>query len=64
MRSGCMRTWGDRQSSTRHAREDGGGMPRQQRVTWTVVLRLAVIVAGVASLVVLGRRHRAVGGRG
>ena len=29
-------------------------MPRQQRVTRTVVLRLAVIVAGVSSLVVLG----------
>ena len=28
-------------------------MPRQQRVTWTVVLRLAVVVAGVSSLVVL-----------
>ena len=29
-------------------------MPRQQRVTRNVVLRLAVIVAGVSSLVVLG----------
>ena len=29
-------------------------MPRRQRVTRTVVLRLAVIVAGVSSLVVLG----------
>ena len=29
-------------------------MPRQQRVTWTVVLRLAVVVAGASSLVVLG----------
>ena len=29
-------------------------MPRQQQLTWTVVLRLAVVVAGVSSLVVLG----------
>lgn len=29
-------------------------MPRQQGVTWTVVLRFAVVVAGVSSLVVLG----------
>ena len=29
-------------------------MPRKQRLTWTVVLRLAVVVTGFASLVVLG----------
>jgi hypothetical protein len=29
-------------------------MPRKQRLTWTVVLRLAVVVTGLASLVVLG----------
>ena len=29
-------------------------MPRQQRLTWTVVMRLAVVVAVVSSLVVLG----------
>jgi Ion channel len=29
-------------------------MPRKQRLTWTVVLRLAVVVSGFASLVVLG----------
>jgi hypothetical protein len=28
-------------------------MPRKQRSTWTVVLRLAVVVTGFASLVVL-----------
>jgi voltage-gated potassium channel len=41
--------------STRDASEDGGGaMPRKQRLTWTVVLRLAVVVTGFASLIVLG----------
>src|SRR5215204_3671231 len=44
----------DHLPSTRHAREDGGAMPRKQRLTWTVVLRLAVVVTGFASLVVLG----------
>ena len=29
-------------------------MPRKQRLTWTVVLRLAVVVTGFASLVVFG----------
>ena len=29
-------------------------MPRKQRLTWTVVLWLAVVVTGFASLVVLG----------
>ena len=29
-------------------------MPRKQRLTWTVVLRLAVVVTGFASLIVLG----------
>jgi hypothetical protein len=29
-------------------------MPRKQRLTWTVVLRLAVAVTSFASLVVLG----------
>ncbi len=29
-------------------------MPRKQRLTWTVVLRLALVVTGFASLVVLG----------
>ena len=29
-------------------------MPRKQRLTWTVVLRLAAVVTGFASLVVLG----------
>ena len=29
-------------------------MPRKQRLTWTVVLRLAVVVTAFASLVVLG----------
>ena len=29
-------------------------MPRKLRLTWTVVLRFAVVVTGVASLVVLG----------
>jgi len=29
-------------------------MPRQHRLTWTVVMRLAVVVAVVSSLVVLG----------
>jgi hypothetical protein len=29
-------------------------MPRKQGLTWTVVLRLAVVVTGFASLVVLG----------
>ena len=29
-------------------------MPRKQRLTWTVVLRLAVVVTGLASLIVLG----------
>jgi voltage-gated potassium channel len=29
-------------------------MPRKQRLTWTAVLRLAVVVTGFASLVVLG----------
>jgi hypothetical protein len=29
-------------------------MPRKQRLSWTVVLRLAVVVTGLASLVVLG----------
>ena len=29
-------------------------MPRKHRLTWTVVLRLAVVVTGFASLVVLG----------
>jgi hypothetical protein len=29
-------------------------MPRKQRLTWTVLLRLAVVVTGFASLVVLG----------
>ena len=29
-------------------------MPRKQRLTWTVVLRLAVVVTGGAGLVVLG----------
>src|SRR5688500_8410442 len=40
--------------STRHARQDGDAMPRKQRLTWTVVLRLAVVVTGFASLVVFG----------
>src|SRR5215207_3142924 len=44
----------DHLPSTRHAREDGGAMPRKQRLTWTVVLRLALVVTGLASLVVLG----------
>jgi hypothetical protein len=35
-------------------REDGGAMPRKQRLTWTVVLWLAVVVTGFASLVVFG----------
>jgi hypothetical protein len=39
-------------------------MPRKQRLTWTVVVRLAVVVTGFASLVVLGGMHRAVAGRG
>jgi len=29
-------------------------MPRKQRLTWTVVLRLAMVVTGFASLIVLG----------
>jgi voltage-gated potassium channel Kch len=29
-------------------------VPRKQRLTWTVVLRLAVVVTGLAGLVVLG----------
>ena len=29
-------------------------MPRKKRLTWTVVLRLAVVVTGFASLVVVG----------
>ena len=41
-------------ASTRYAREDGVAMPRKQRLTWTVVLRLAVVVTGFAGLVVLG----------
>ena len=35
-------------------REDGGAMPRKQRLTWTVVLWLAVVVTGFASSVVFG----------
>jgi Ion channel len=54
MPSGCTRTGGDLLPSARNAREDGGAMPRKQRLTWTVVLRLAVVVTGFASLVVLG----------
>jgi len=40
--------------STHHTREDGCATPRKQRLTWTVVLRLAVVVTGFAGLVVLG----------
>ena len=39
---------------TRHTREDGCAMPRKQRLSWTVVVRLAVVVTGFASLVVFG----------
>jgi voltage-gated potassium channel Kch len=39
---------------TRLAREDDGAMSRKQRLTWTVVLWLAVVVTGFASLVVVG----------
>ena len=35
-------------------REEGCAMPRKQQLTWTVVLRLAVVVTGGAGLVVLG----------
>jgi voltage-gated potassium channel Kch len=34
-------------------REDGGAMPLKQRLGWALVLRLTVVVTGVASLVVL-----------
>jgi hypothetical protein len=39
-------------------------MPLKQRLAWTVVLRLAAVITGFASHVVLGWRHRAVVGRG
>jgi hypothetical protein len=35
-------------------REEGCAMPRKQQLTWTVVLRLAVVVTSCAGLVVLG----------
>ena len=39
--------------STHHTREDGCATPRKQRLTWTVVLRLAVVVGAVAATVAL-----------
>jgi hypothetical protein len=54
LRSGCTRTRFDPLLSTRPAREDDGAMPRKQQLTWPVVLWLAVVVTGFASLVVVG----------
>ena len=54
MRSSCTGTGWDRMPSTRAAREEGGAMPRKQRLTWTVVLRSPWSWTGFASLVVLG----------
>ena len=45
-------------------REEGCAMPRKQRLTWTVVLWLAVVVTGCAEPCRSRWRHRAVAGRG